>query len=152
MKDLTVDTGVLMSASGKSGGLYKRESLTLTKEMLATPDVHIVLDDKGTIEQEYRNKIKEQDYGRQWLKQMALKDRVRTVTCLRIPKGVRVELDEAHFDPSDLKFVNACSQSDSLSLVAHDDDYAPRVRLTLKRKLLISVLSAVEATDFIGNQ
>lgn len=151
MKDLTVDTGVLMSASGKSDGLYEVESITLTKDMLEKPNVYVVLDRKGLVEQEYKDKIKELDYGRQWLKQMASKDRVKTVDCPAMPKGVRVELEEAHFDPSDRRFVNTCSQSECLCLVAHDDDYSPAVRTILRQSLGISVLSASDATDFVAD-
>ena len=68
--DLTLDVGVLMSASGLGALHYRDSSLRLTKKMLAKPRYLLALDKQGTIRTQYNRKIKPDRFGQVWLREM----------------------------------------------------------------------------------
>lgn len=142
MIDITVDTQILMIASGISNLKAEESHIKLLTHIENTETVYLVIDENGLIKQEYENKMRHGSLGKQWLLVMASRGRIKTVKLARWDKGLRTALSEAHFDPDDYKFVRTAMASESKILIAEEDDYSPKVCRILKGKVHVHTASA----------
>ena len=145
MKDITVDIGVLMSASRMGDPPHHDSTLRLTEKMKEVSDAGLALDARGKIEQQYGEKLGGQSYGAIWVKEMATKGKVVRVEWGRFNRGVKTALEEAHFDWEDFKYVQTAASTSCKWLVSHDPDYSPTVRQILRKRLEVSVVDAASA-------
>ncbi|MGA2797471.1 MAG: hypothetical protein ABSE63_07840 [Thermoguttaceae bacterium] len=152
MRDLTVDTEILIIASGISDHGSQVDCIKLLNQMMEIVDVYLVLDKIGTIEQEYKNKMNEVTFGMIFVRYMWDKLKINSVDRAKGPewKPINTKLDEVHFHPNDRKFIQAAMKSNSKRIVAQEDDYSDEVRDILRQKRLkITVDSAKSACNFI---
>ena len=150
-KQLTVDTGVLMSASGSGAPDHHDVSVELLERMLAVDECLAVVDTEGMITFQYETKMDAGQFGRQWFRRMSELGKVCEVKRLRLDRGVSVALRECHLDPEDMKyFVRTAASSASGLLVSHDPDYSAAVRRVLMRGLNVRVLNQIEATIYVA--
>jgi hypothetical protein len=70
---------------------------------------------------------------------------------VRLPTKVRVELEKAHFDPDDRRFVRLAMATDCKCLVAEESDYSAPVRKVLKKHAGLHLHSAESACALIGD-
>lgn len=148
MSELTVDTSVIMLGTGMSeSGDYS--SCKTVLDAIAGLAIVVALDDKGKIRQEYERKMGEQSTGRLWLKGMAERDKLQVFPWKKLPKGTRVKLQEAHFDPHDYPFVETAALTETKRLVEEDDDYSPAVKKILKKGLGVVAERAKETCQWL---
>jgi hypothetical protein len=127
-KDLTIDVGVLMSASGLGDDRNHDHSLALAKKVEASPNFVLALDARKRIEQQYRDKMRQGTFGQAWLMRLFLKEKINYIPWGALPKGARVALEQAHFDREDYKYVETAARAKCGVIVSHDPDYSPRVQ------------------------
>lgn len=151
MKELTLDVDILIRASGQSDPLDQyHASLELIESMLACKG-KLVMDSEDKLRGFYSRKLAPLSLGLQWIQNMASRGKIEFVKLEKMNQGVRVELfEKCHFDPNDLIYVRVASASGDKLLVSHDDDFSPRVRKCLRRRLEVRVLSADEAAKKIA--
>jgi hypothetical protein len=142
-KDLTVDVGVLMAASGLGAYEFHDESLKLAQRIESDSALRLALDKKGRVEYQYRTMMKSGTFGHSWLAMLASRNKIVIVTLKKLNRGITTALQEAHFDPEDYKYVETASSTACGFLVSHDPDYSPNVRKILRRAV-VSVFSARE--------
>ena len=141
--DLTVDVGVVMSASGLGAAGHREASLGLLKAIESRAQWLLALDSRGRIRYQYEEKVK-QGFGEAWLRRLASTNRIAFVTCRKLDRGTVTRLKEDHFDPEDFKYVHTAASTQCKKLISHDPDYSHQVRKTLKR-VDVEVLTAEEA-------
>jgi hypothetical protein len=145
MRDLVLDVGVLMSASGLGALEYHDHSMELAQKIEAGINWFLALDKRGRIEYQYREKMKPGDFGLELLIRLASKNKLVFVPVKHIPKGASVDLrDKAHFDSEDFKYVQTAYYTHCKILVSHDPHYSDAVCRIL-RKIEVKVHSAQTA-------
>lgn len=140
MADLTLNTDVIVIASGKSD----KRNLTpvcidLLNTMRDTPEMQLVLDRTKKIQQEYENKVPDPNsFGKVFVIHMLttqgktnIVDRAKGSEWHR----VRVSLSEAGMHSEDLDFVRAAMMSDDKVFVAEEAHlHRSKVAQTLRQK------------------
>ena len=146
---LTVDTQIVMIGAGMSN----IDALPSHTELLGHFHVaaFLAIDNDGQVRAEYERKMSEQSTGRQWLTMLAKNDRIRMYDLVKLPTKVRVELEKAHFDPDDRRFVRLAMATDSKCLVAEESDYSATVRKALKKHAAVHVHTAESACGLIDD-
>lgn len=149
-RELTVDVGILGFAAG-SQLPHCNECRGLLNTLKSHPDGQIVIDDEGLIRHQYDTKLGPLSFGREWVRFMLERGKFSKVHRARIPEGVRVDLEEAHFDREDYKvYVRTAAASVSRRIVTYDDDYSPEVRRILRgREVRIEVHDSLQAEEFV---
>jgi hypothetical protein len=145
--DLTIDVDVLMRASGTGNPEYARECNDLLQRMLRLKDWFLALDARGKIEYQYCDKISEDKFSRQWLKEMYDRDKVIKIPWIQINRGIRTALKEAHFDSArreDFKYVETAAATNCKIISSHDPDYSKPVRKILRKGLGVLIKCARE--------
>ena len=144
--DLVIDTTVLVDASGQGQQEYARSSYELLRFLADRSDWRLCFDRKGKIENEYRNRISGQMYAQKWLK--VCQPRRFVPDPVRLPKGTRVQLEEAHFDWKDLPFVETAWSTATRVIVTREfKSYTPDVIRILRRELRVRVVTAEQLLD-----
>lgn len=145
MFDLTVDVGVLMIAFrvsdlGDTGNACSR----LAHKVNSAPRYSLAWDKGGLIKYQYNEKLKNNTGYMYWLKQLASKDKIKTVTRIHVNRGTVTRLNEAHFNSrgEDFKYVQTAAATKCKILVSRDPDYSRGVRRILRRKLSVVVRQA----------
>jgi hypothetical protein len=145
-RDLTIDVGVLMAASGVGAYEHHDSSLKLANRILTEDSWCLAVDSKGRIQYQYEEKLGSQTFARKWLSQLASADKIIPVPSKAMSRGIRTALKEKHFDPEDYKYAENAANSSCKELVSHDPDYSPPVRKILK-KVGVKVMSAHSAAN-----
>jgi hypothetical protein len=146
LTDITVDTGVMMSASGLGAPEHATVSLDFLQLLECVAGCHLVVDSEGMILYQYESKMDAGTFARQWLRRMFERQRVTAVQRASLDRGTSTRLRECHLDPEDLKyFVRTAAASRSKRLVSHDPDYSTRVKRVLRDRLDVQVLLQHEA-------
>jgi hypothetical protein len=122
---LTVDTQIIMIGNGMSDIVRSPSHVQLMGHFHAA--VFLALDGGGQIRTEYERKMGAESEGRKWLANLAVHDRIRMHDLAALPRKVKVELDKAHFHPSDRKFVRLAMATESKCHVAEESDYSKAV-------------------------
>ena len=145
----TVDTQVVMIGAGMSNLAALPSHTHLLR--LFDDAAFLALDKDGQVRAEYERKMSEQSAGRQWLTVLAKNDRIRMHDLIKLPTKVRVELEKAHFDPDDRRFVRLAMATESKCLVAEESDYSAAVRKVLRKHAGVHVHSAESACALIAD-
>ena len=151
MKDLVVDVGVLMSASGLGAPEYHDPSFELATKIEACTNLFLAMDGRRRIEYQYQEKMRPGTFGRELLIRLATNNKLVIVPVKPVPKATRVALMEAHFDPEDFKYVQTAFHTSCKVLVSHDTDYSAAVCSTL-RKIDVRIRSAAEVVAECSNR
>jgi hypothetical protein len=148
MSDFVVDTQVLVCASHDDCGNHNRFLVAFQGD----ESLRLVIDSKGDIQREYGEKMRHDAFGMQWLVFMASHDRVDVRTC-ETRKKKKAEFIELRriLNAADRPFAHAAIASESNRLVAEEQHYSQGVRTHLRRHWSVSVLSAIEAWNEIGD-
>ena len=146
---LTVDTQVVMIGAGMSNIAALPSHIQLLA--LFHDAAFLSLDNDGQVRAEYERKMSEQSAGRQWLTVLAKNDRIRMHDLIKLPTKVRVELEKAHFDPDDRRFVRLAMATDSKCLVAEESDYSAAVCKVLRKHAGLHVRAAESACTLIAD-
>jgi hypothetical protein len=151
MSDLTIDTQILVSGSGKSNVSIKhaRELLDAVKNHKS---LLLAVDDVGHIIDEYHSKLgrpASETSGCLALQMLAVLYKQNRVVKRRIDnntwKPMRLALGKLRFDHSDHKFVRTAAASESRRLVAHEKGYTCDACSAIKKVVSVVVESASSA-------
>lgn len=151
-QDFAIDTKVLMCASKLSDHGDPDTCVRFLERLKGDKDSGIVLDGKQKIIHEYDQKLRSDTYGKQWLRVMMTQGRVRVIPWTALDRGTRVSLQDQHFDPDDLRFVDCAKSSNCKVIVTTDDDFSPGVKAILRKRLEIRVLTPIEAISLLPAQ
>lgn len=144
--DLTIDTNVLVNASGEGAPQYYQSSIALLRQLADRTDWRLCVDKKGKIVREYDQR--RHDFCVKWRKRCA--ERLCHVDTQKLPKGTRVDLQEAHFDWKDYPFVETAFCTGSRILVTCNlTSFTPNVRRILKRRLDVAVYTPEEFLEWV---
>ena len=132
---LTINTNILMVALGNSDRkchkCHKRLKEAIEAKVFLAFDGE--LEKKGAVLVEYEQKIGEGTPGQDMA---AFFSGTRFIRFFgkpsALPRKLRVELENAHFDQGDHKFVRLAMTTKSKCLVTSDDDYSPKVNKILR--------------------
>ena len=138
-----------MSGSGLSGLEESADCMDLMQAMIEEISARLVIDDRGLILHQYTRRMVSGTFGQKWVQQMATEGKVIRVHWDQLDRRTQVELQEAHFDREDYRYVRTAATSRSRRLVAHDPDYSARVRRILHRRLSVDVCGAPAACTFV---
>lgn len=147
MLDPVIDTQVLVIASGLSDQEAQQCHTDLLDLFRLTDWLHLAIDDH--IKSEYDERMRHGSLGQQWLLELAKAGRIRKCERCRLDRGMQTALQEAHFDPDDIKFVRLAMATKSKYLVAEEDDYSNRVRRVLQRRIGVMVHSTEGICEII---
>ena len=145
---LTVDTQIILIGNGMSDIVRTPAHAQLMAHFHDT--AFLALDAGGQIRAEYERKMGAQSPGRLWLTKLAKDDRLREdFTLVKLPRKVKVELEDAHFHPSDQKFVRLAMATDSKCLIAEESDYSKAVIKVLHKHAGLVIHTAESACTMI---
>ena len=141
--DWTIDSTILYNVAG-----VDVDAASFLLNILQHKD-HIMLDNAGKIEEEYRNCIKKtRDLGGNSYVRKIFGEFVNKL-CIRCDGSLdhshQKELRKLRFDPDDWKFVAVSSKSRTKRLVAEESDYNEEVKNYLNSSLFINVISVQSA-------
>jgi hypothetical protein len=148
---LVIDTNVLVDASGQGVPAHAKESLDLLGRLQAIPEFALAIDFKKKLLREYENRVNGNMYAHHWLIRLNREQRIQTVPRVRIPKGAKVELLEAHLHQEDWPLVEAALGSHNIIITRDFRSFQDDICSILRRKLGISVLSAAEMLARLAN-
>ncbi|MBI1832857.1 MAG: hypothetical protein HYR84_15565 [Planctomycetes bacterium] len=145
---LTLDTQIVMIANGMSSIGASDAHLQLKRFFDSA--VFLALDKSNQIRTEYEKKMGAESEGRKWLAYLAIHDRVRIHDLSKVPRKLKVEMDNAHFHLGDRKFTRLAMATECKTLVAEESDYSRAVIKVLRNHAEVAVLSAKEACTMIS--
>ena len=144
MHDLTVDVCILIRGFHSDSANYCEHSRCVLDNLLSRESHSLALDSKKRIRYEYEHHLQRNTLAISWLTLMASRGKIM-VYSTKMPRTLRVKLDEAHFHVPDRKYVETALASKTKKIVTGDGDYSKKVKKILKRNASISVLRAEDA-------
>ena len=158
LKDIVIDTNVLMHADNVSSGRDK-EAVDLLVAMLSS-NTALCLDvasggeeysGSSLIRQEYSERLDGGGLGTQFVTQMASEGRISYVS-REVEAGIRKWINQSIGNTRDRTFVRAAINSSEKVLASHDYlDFRASVRKELWKKVQVDVLDAGEAAVRVGD-
>jgi hypothetical protein len=140
---ITVDVGVIMIGNAMSD----QECLAHHRAFLNAflTKLHLALDPGGQIRQLYENRLGSASAGRTWLKTLATRGRMRHFPLAKIPQSLKAKLANAHFDWTDLKYVQLAMNVPDQRLVTEDKDFSPKIQRILKDEVSVEIYNTESA-------
>lgn len=145
VNDLMLDMCVLVSGSGLSDNVYKKQCTDLMKKMINIENYFLALDDRGKVLNQYYTNLKHGVFGYHFIQQMLSREKTVKIPWQDLNQNVRVKLEEQGFtrNDEDYKFVVVASGTCCRKLVSHEPHFF-NVKRILK-KIPVYILWPFEA-------
>ncbi len=152
MRHLVVDVQVVMIGAGLSDPPDDGSCHQLLKTLRDGPDNRLVWDAGGLIQSQYEAKLKPQTFGKDWLTDMLVRNKVTSVPRKTLTKRQKVKVRETGLVGEDLNYyVRTAMSSPDERLVSQDSDYDAATCRTLRKELGVVVSDAREGAAFLGS-
>lgn len=152
MRHLVVDVQVVMIGSGLSDPPDDGSCHELLKMLRDGPDSRLVWDSGGLIQNQYEAKLKPQTFGKDWLTDMLIRNKVTSVARKPLTKRQKVKVRETGLVGEDLNYyVRTAMSSPDERLVSLDSDYDASTCRTLRKELGVTVSDARDGAAFLSS-
>jgi hypothetical protein len=151
-RHVVVDVQVVMIGAGLSSPPDDGSCLSLLKTIRENGDSALVWDSEGLIRNQYETSLKPQTFGRDWLQEVMLRNKVVEVDRCKLDRAARRRILDTGLVGEDLKYyVRTAASSPDRRLVSHDSDYDAGTRRAVNECLDVQILSATDGQAFLDS-
>jgi hypothetical protein len=151
LRHIVIDVQVVMIASGLSDPPDDGSARELLNSLKNCTEGRLVWDAGGAIKTQYESKLRPQTFGREWLQELLLNNKIVSVQRCKLTKRQKLALRDTGLVGEDLNYyVRTAASSPDRTLVSHDSDYDDSSRKALRKELDIAVLDACQGAVFLA--